>query len=64
MQNETGSNRKIRDVTCARCGSTFGCNVSGGCWCEAEPFRLPLPSDGGDCLCPECLRKAAAQNFV
>ena len=30
MQTETSSNRKIRDVTCARCGSTFGCNVSGG----------------------------------
>jgi len=23
--------------------------------------RLPMPLDGEDCLCRECLRKAAAQ---
>jgi hypothetical protein len=23
-------------------------------------FRMPMPLDGGDCLCPDCLRKAAA----
>jgi hypothetical protein len=22
--------------------------------------RLPMPSDGGDCLCRDCLRKMAA----
>jgi len=26
-----------------------------------EAYRLPMPSDGGDCLCPDCLRKAAAR---
>jgi hypothetical protein len=26
----------------------------------AEDFRMPMPLDGGDCLCPDCLRKAAA----
>jgi hypothetical protein len=22
---------------------------------------MPMPSDDGDCLCPDCLRKAAAR---
>lgn len=26
-----------------------------------EAYRLPMPSDGGDCLCPDCLRKAAGR---
>jgi hypothetical protein len=29
------------------------------CWCAAEPVQMPLPSDASDCLCPDCLRKAA-----
>jgi len=30
--------------------------------CAAEPYRLPLTSAGvsEDCLCPDCLRQAAA----
>jgi hypothetical protein len=62
MQTESSGNPKIRDVTCAQCGHVFGCSVNGDCWCETEPYRLPLPTDGSDCLCPDCLRKAAAQN--
>jgi hypothetical protein len=31
------------------------------CWCAEESFRMPMPSDGSDCLCPDCLRKAAAE---
>jgi len=26
-----------------------------------EQFRVPMPQDGGDCLCPDCLRKVAAR---
>jgi hypothetical protein len=26
-----------------------------------EAYRLPMPSDGSDCLCPDCLRNAAAR---
>ena len=37
----------------------FGCDVSGDCWCMDEAFTLPMPTDGGDCLCPACLRKKA-----
>jgi hypothetical protein len=47
-----------RRLNCERCGKSFECSLGGGCWCAAETFRLPLPADG-DCLCPDCLRKAA-----
>ena len=51
-----------RKLACARCGAAFECAQAGGCWCAAEPYRLPLTSAGEseDCLCPDCLRKAAA----
>jgi Cysteine-rich CWC len=53
-------------LTCEGCGQEFGCardNI-GECWCNAEAFRLPLPTAGAraaDCLCPACLRQAAAR---
>ena len=52
-----------RRLACARCGTAFECGLSGDCWCAAEPYRLPLTAAGAseDCLCPECLRKVAAQ---
>jgi hypothetical protein len=32
----------------------------GPCWCAEESVRLPMPPlDGEDCLCRDCLRKAA-----
>ena len=50
-----------RRLACARCGVEFDCGLSGECWCAAEPNRLPVSAAGGeDCLCPACLRKAAA----
>ena len=50
-----------RRLTCARCGAAFDCGLGGDCWCAAEPYRLPLTSAGEieDCLCPNCLRRAA-----
>ena len=49
-----------RKLSCARCGAAFECNLEGGCWCAAEPYRLPMPDGAAeDCLCPACLRKAA-----
>jgi hypothetical protein len=51
-----------RKLACARCGAAFDCSLEGGCWCAAEPYRMPLPATTGsdeDCLCPDCLRKAA-----
>jgi hypothetical protein len=53
-------NQPERRLACASCGTEFGCNLSGQCWCMDEAYRLPMPSDGGDCLCPDCLHKAAA----
>jgi hypothetical protein len=50
-----------RRLACEACGTEFGCNLSGPCWCNDEAFRMPMPVDGGDCLCPDCLRKLAEQ---
>jgi hypothetical protein len=51
-----------RRLACARCGTAFECGLSDDCWCAAEAYRLPLTQAGADedCLCPSCLRKAAA----
>jgi hypothetical protein len=57
-QSETPTSRRL---FCAKCGVEFGCNLVGPCWCSDEAFRMPMPVDGGDCLCPDCLRKAAAR---
>jgi hypothetical protein len=48
-----------RRLACSGCGTEFTCNLAGPCWCAEEPVRLPMPLDGGDCLCRECLRKMA-----
>nr|WP_291867504.1 hypothetical protein [Bradyrhizobium sp.] len=50
-----------RRLICFGCGTEFTCNLAGPCWCSDETYRLPMPVDGGDCLCPTCMRKAAAQ---
>jgi hypothetical protein len=49
-----------RRLACSGCGMEFGCNPAGPCWCSDESFRLPMPVDGGECLCTDCLRKIAA----
>jgi hypothetical protein len=51
-----------RRLACSRCGTAFTCDIAGPCWCAEETTRLPMPIDGADCLCRECLRKAAAQS--
>jgi len=59
MQRQSPSPRRL---ACARCGAAFDCQLGGGCWCAAEPYRLPLPDAAAeDCLCPACLRAAAEQ---
>jgi hypothetical protein len=50
-----------RRLACAVCGTEFTCSLAGPCWCAEESFRLPMPADGGDCLCRDCLRKAAKE---
>jgi hypothetical protein len=49
-----------RQVVCSRCGTEFTCALAGSCWCTDEDVRLPMPLDGEDCLCRECLRQAVA----
>jgi hypothetical protein len=52
-----------RRLACSRCGTEFTCGLSGSCWCAEETARLPMPADTAeDCLCRDCLRKAAAEN--
>jgi hypothetical protein len=46
---------------CFSCGKAFECeNQGAGCWCAKFPPVLPVPKDGSDCLCPDCLAKACA----
>lgn len=60
MTNRTES--AARALACSCCGTEFTCNLSDTCWCMEEPYRLPTPTqDGGDCLCPDCLRNLAAE---
>jgi hypothetical protein len=54
---ETQASRRL---ACSGCGVEFTCSLSGPCWCAEETARLPMPVDGGDCLCRDCLRKMAA----
>jgi len=49
-----------RSLTCSDCGTEFGCDLSGNCWCAEETAKLPMPTTGGDCLCRDCLRAKAA----
>jgi hypothetical protein len=63
MTDSTPPGSRPRRLSCARCGTAFDCGVNGGCWCAAEPYRMPLNAQAvaEDCLCPDCLRRAAAQ---
>jgi hypothetical protein len=56
MTNRKGYS-SARDLACSRCGTAFSCNPEGDCWCKAETARLPMPVEGEDCLCRECLSK-------
>ena len=49
-----------RRLICSDCGTEFGCDLSGNCWCAEETAKLPMPTTGGDCLCRDCLRAKAA----
>ncbi|MET0220025.1 MAG: hypothetical protein ABW213_05155 [Tardiphaga sp.] len=59
MTNRTATAALNRRLTCSECGTEFGCDLSGHCWCAAESVRLPMPAKGGDCLCRDCLRALA-----
>jgi hypothetical protein len=59
MMNNRLGNAAPRRLNCSGCGTEFGCSLSGDCWCADETAKLPMPVGGGDCLCRDCLRKAA-----
>jgi hypothetical protein len=60
MMTNRAENSISRRLACCRCGTQFTCNLAGPCWCAEETARLPMPVDKGeDCLCRDCLRKAA-----
>jgi hypothetical protein len=61
MTNRTES-ALFRRLACVRCGKEFDCDPGGSCWCADETFRLPMPVASEDCLCPDCLRKAAERD--
>ena len=47
-------------IRCQKCGTEFGCDPLGACWCKDETYRVPMPASPADsCLCPTCLRDAA-----
>jgi hypothetical protein len=54
-------NPPSRRLACSGCGTEFTCSLAGPCWCAEETARLPMPADGSDCLCRDCLRKLAGQ---
>jgi Cysteine-rich CWC len=60
MTDRLKSTPLSRRLACPRCGTEFACTLDGQCWCMEETARLPTPTGGEDCLCRECLRKAAA----
>jgi len=53
-------NPPLRRLACSGCGTEFTCGLAETCWCAEEVARLPMPPDGGDCLCRDCLRKMVA----
>jgi hypothetical protein len=67
MAEEPARKSSARVVICAQCGASFGCDLSGDCWCADEPFRLPVPAatdTASDCLCPTCLRVLARSSVA
>ena len=57
-----------KQQSCESCGAAFTCGpmVKGGCWCMQEQVPAEkleeLKGKYDTCLCPACLRKAAAEH--
>lgn len=57
-------NWETRRPACEGCGRDFGCGAGGNwCWCVAETVPpdvlAELRERYRDCLCPDCLARAA-----
>ncbi len=49
----------VKIKNCSVCNASFSCNASNAeelCWCSQYPAIIS-PEPGGDCFCPECLKK-------
>lgn len=64
MTNRSEDQLQPRTLSCTRCGTAFTCDLSGKCWCADETAKLPMPVDGEDCLCRDCLRQEAARRAI
>jgi hypothetical protein len=53
-----------REKRCQKCGQAFDCGGLFGCWCRDVKLDAAalaaLRAQYSDCLCPSCLRAAAA----
>ena len=67
---KTGDTGQIHDKSARKSGGraaspvpvaepNSSASLPGTCWCAEETARLPMPAEGRDCLCRECLRKMA-----
>jgi hypothetical protein len=50
-----------RKKVCSQCQTEFSCFTE-NCWCAELPQIMPL-SEGGDCLCPDCLKVTIDKKF-
>jgi len=55
-----------KEKRCSKCGLAFDCGGLFGCWCRdvklSGPQLATLRSGYVDCLCPTCLKAAAADS--
>jgi general secretion pathway protein G len=51
--------KELEQKTCPGCGARFSCHAPNACWCAVFPPLAGVRA-GFDCLCPECLGRAAA----
>jgi hypothetical protein len=53
-----------KEKRCSKCGAAFDCGGLFGCWCRdvnlTEETLKKLRDLYSDCLCPACLKAAAA----
>lgn len=53
-----------KEKRCSKCGVAFDCGGLFGCWCRdvklTEAQLAALRGRYADCLCPDCLKAAAA----
>jgi hypothetical protein len=64
-KNPKSAANSPRQKVCEKCGATFDCHAPWGpCWCDEVKLKTEtlasLRAKFKDCLCPTCLKAAAA----